>query len=38
MFKNNLLVYYFANLIYEARRDLERIKKYENVKSLYKEE
>lgn len=38
MFKNSLLIYYLANLIYEARRDLKRIKNYENVKSLYKEE
>lgn len=38
MFKDNLLIYYLANLIYEARRDLKRIRNYENVKTLYKEE
>lgn len=38
MFKTNLLVYYFINLAYEVKRDLKRIKNYENVKSLYKEE
>ena len=38
MFKNSLLIYYLANLIYEARRDLNRIRNYENVKTLYKEE
>lgn len=37
MLKNNLLVYYFVNLIYEAKRDLKRIKNYENIKTLYKE-
>lgn len=38
MFKTDLLVYYFINLAYEVKRDLKRIRNYENVKSLYKEE
>lgn len=38
MFKTNLLLYYFINLAYEVKRDLKRIKNYENVKTLHKEE
>ena len=34
----NLLIYYFANLIYEVKKDLKAIKNFENIKTLEKEE